>query len=426
MLLTEDKKAARSKTGKAVRFRLDVVEAAEESVGSDLVETVADASLFEEASDNSAEQDQRGVNDDENETNLTQTDDTMMMTVSTIHDSFESDVCVCLTKGKSLLRSYLAGRLLSSTGDFECDNDQDEPSVYQPIGWHMSLPPTVSQDGEMVEAAADVLNVILASRESITFKFDRETRVRDVLRALKSCLRIRFIEHFGLAVQTNESVATRYALLDETRHVHTLAERYGVDCRCYLRFVFVPASYTLLVADDPTSLDYLYEQCANDAVFERHRASISFDLWLHLTTLTKLNERFTSLAASIVAAAAAACSVQETEVAQIQSASFKVASKKPANPNGTVTTTTVSTATLPSLSSDPVELGKSQIQAEYLQYMNEIALEFAGHIYSGYLLRNSEGDADGARPNEHPDETFVVIGAMSGIGLLHDLKTKSV
>ncbi len=108
-----------------------------------------------------------------------------------------------------------------------------------------------------------ILKVHLENQTVKSFKYDKNTCVRDVLNCLKEKLNIASIENYGLVLKlNNHNCVSSFIMLEETRYLFRLREQYGSDANyhCMFRFIFVPTSYQDLISNDEFSFNYLYEQ----------------------------------------------------------------------------------------------------------------------------------------------------------------------
>ena len=112
------------------------------------------------------------------------------------------------------------------------------------------------------EYMVSILKVHLENQSVKSFKYDKNTCVRDVLNCLKEKLNISCIENYGLVLRfNNHNCVSSFIMLEETRYLFRLKEQYGseVNYHCMFRFIFVPISYQDLQHDE-FSFNYLYEQ----------------------------------------------------------------------------------------------------------------------------------------------------------------------
>ena len=64
--------------------------------------------------------------------------------------------------------------------------------------------------------------------------------------------------------------------------------------RCLFRLAFPPLNPKILLQNDPSSFDYLYEQCANDIVLERAQPNILYETAIRLSALRVLEYSYTT------------------------------------------------------------------------------------------------------------------------------------
>lgn len=157
-----------------------------------------------------------------------------------------------------------------------------------------------------------ILKVYLENKAVKSFKYDRNTYVKDVLWCLKEKLAINNIEYFGLVVKpSNDNSMSKFKLLNELQHLHEINDMFlksGFDSEneeeeeeekeheedsessdsaenneklkkksasnsvkirkrgktvnyvCLFRFVFVPSDFQHLKLNDENAFNYLYEQ----------------------------------------------------------------------------------------------------------------------------------------------------------------------
>lgn len=149
-----------------------------------------------------------------------------------------------------------------------------------------------------LENSECILKVNLENQNVKSFKFDKNTTVKDVLQCLKEKLSIKTMEYFGLVIRiTNEyDCVSKYILIDEMQHLFSIREKFGKDFICMLRFVFIPKSYEELIIFDKNAFKYLYEQSVNDVLKEKYASEIKYEMILHLTTLSILYDLYDGLA----------------------------------------------------------------------------------------------------------------------------------
>ena len=157
---------------------------------------------------------------------------------------------------------------------------------------------------EISSSNESILRVFLENQTIKSFKYDKNTCVRDVLNCLKEKLNIKCIEYFGLVLKLNsENFVSKFITLDETRplckisEIFTGSEVTNLDesnYQCLFRFMFVPTSYSFLIHNDESSFNYLYEQSCNDVVLERFGNELKYEMVLHLATLSILHEHASS------------------------------------------------------------------------------------------------------------------------------------
>ncbi len=121
-----------------------------------------------------------------------------------------------------------------------------------------------------------VLRVFLENQTIKSFRYDKNTCVRDVLNCLKDKLKIKFIEYFGLVVKLNvENYVSKFIPLDETRPLYRICDVFSdveenlndSNYQCMFRFMFIPSNYNFLIQNDENSFNYLYEQVRNNLLF---------------------------------------------------------------------------------------------------------------------------------------------------------------
>lgn len=121
-----------------------------------------------------------------------------------------------------------------------------------------------SEEKQTFDIAAPILRVHLENQTIKSFKYDKNTCVRDVLNCLKEKLAINYIENYALVLRlNNHNCVSSFVLLEETRHLCKLNEQYGCgdsNYHCMFRYLFMPSSYQYLIINDENSFDYLYEQ----------------------------------------------------------------------------------------------------------------------------------------------------------------------
>lgn len=115
------------------------------------------------------------------------------------------------------------------------------------------------------DTSAPILKVYLENEGFKSFKYDQNTCVRDVLNCFKDKLSLNHIESYGLVIKFNDQeCVSSFVLLEETHHLYKIKEKFGnggeANFQCFLRFIFVPASYEYLIFNDQASFNYLYEQ----------------------------------------------------------------------------------------------------------------------------------------------------------------------
>lgn len=147
------------------------------------------------------------------------------------------------------------------------------------------------------ESMNTIFKVYLENQVVKSFKYDKNTTVKDVLLCLKDKLSIRIIDYFGLVVRLANDIdcVSKYILIDETQHLYKIRERFGDKMICMLRFVFVPNNYRDLIANDENAFKYLFEQSVNDVIKEKFASEIKYEMILHLSTLNILYDLYDSL-----------------------------------------------------------------------------------------------------------------------------------
>ena len=201
------------------------------------------------------------------------------------------------------------------------------------------------KNGEEEAIKIQILKVHLENNTVKSFKFDKNTCVRDVLASLNCKLNINLIEYFGLVVKLNgENSISKLIFLDENLHLYKINQIYGckkqsksllANCDelneeidddetasetnirssdngydCLFRFIFIPSNYENLLAFDPNAFNYLYEQvkiflminnflfkskflflkCINDVLNDRFGNELKYEIALHLATLSILHD----------------------------------------------------------------------------------------------------------------------------------------
>ncbi|RNA09174.1 FERM and PDZ domain-containing 4-like isoform X1 [Brachionus plicatilis] len=138
-----------------------------------------------------------------------------------------------------------------------------------------------------LEISEPIFKVSLENQNVKSFKYDKNTTVKDVLQCLKEKLSIKTMDYFGLVIRlSNEfDCVSKYILIDEMQHLFSIREKFGQNFICMLRFVFIPSNYQELSAFDENALSYLYEQSVNDVLKEKYASEIKYEMILHLTTL---------------------------------------------------------------------------------------------------------------------------------------------
>jgi hypothetical protein len=114
-----------------------------------------------------------------------------------------------------------------------------------------------------------ILRVFLENQTIKSFKYDKNTCVRDVLSCLKDKLNIKFIEYFGLVIKLNiDNYVSKFIPLDESRPLYKICDVFNdveetlneTNYQCLFRFMFIPSNYNFLIQNDENSFNYLYEQ----------------------------------------------------------------------------------------------------------------------------------------------------------------------
>ncbi|KAK6309568.1 hypothetical protein J4Q44_G00194490 [Coregonus suidteri] len=133
----------------------------------------------------------------------------------------------------------------------------------------------------------NVLKVYLENGQTKSFKFDRNTSIKDVILTLQEKLSIKSIEHFSLMLEhRNEGSASKLMLLHEQEMLTQATQRPGAQkMKCFFRVSFVPKDPVDLLKRDAVAFEYLYVQSCNDVVLERFGSELKYDTALHLAAL---------------------------------------------------------------------------------------------------------------------------------------------
>ncbi|CAB1329085.1 unnamed protein product [Coregonus sp. 'balchen'] len=133
----------------------------------------------------------------------------------------------------------------------------------------------------------NVLKVYLENGQTKSFKFDRNTSIKDVILTLQEKLSIKSIEHFSLMLEhRNEGSASKLMLLHEQEMLTQATQRPGAQkMKCFFRISFVPKDPVDLLKRDAVAFEYLYVQSCNDVVLERFGSELKYDTALHLAAL---------------------------------------------------------------------------------------------------------------------------------------------
>lgn len=141
-----------------------------------------------------------------------------------------------------------------------------------------------------------ILKVYLENKAIKSFKYDKNTVVKDVLYCLKDKLTLNIIEYFGIVVRllNEDDCVSKYILINETQHLFKLKEQFGNNCIYMLRFIFIPENYKELIENDINAFNYLYSQSLNDVLTDKFGSEIKYEMILHLSTLSILYEHYNS------------------------------------------------------------------------------------------------------------------------------------
>ncbi|CAH1777483.1 unnamed protein product, partial [Owenia fusiformis] len=133
----------------------------------------------------------------------------------------------------------------------------------------------------------NVLKVFLENGQTKSFKYDKQTTVKDVLNSLQEKLGLRCMQYFSLVLQNTKSVShNKFAFLQNDDCIADIACRPGSQFfKCLLRVCFVPRDAYDLLRKDATAFEYFYMQCCNDIVEERFSGEVKFDMALRLAAL---------------------------------------------------------------------------------------------------------------------------------------------
>nr|XP_023991256.1 FERM and PDZ domain-containing protein 4-like [Salvelinus alpinus] len=133
----------------------------------------------------------------------------------------------------------------------------------------------------------NVLKVYLENGQTKSFKFDRNTSIKDVILTLQEKLFIKSIEHFSLMLEhRHEGSASRLMLLHEQEMLTQATQRPGAHkMKCFFRISFVPKDPIDLLRRDAVAFEYLYVQSCNDVVLERFGSELKYDTALRLAAL---------------------------------------------------------------------------------------------------------------------------------------------
>lgn len=180
---------------------------------------------------------------------------------------------------KTLLTTIMSANPNLDKEESSTDPEPDEPGSGNeyPFGFigesNRSYQLTSSQDYQAMvanslaavdeEGASSILKVYLENKVVKSFKYDKNTCVRDVLACLKEKLDIKLIDYFGLVVKLYDDCSiSKFVLLEETRQLHQIKQAFGNDndFKCLFRFIFVPCNFEMLIYHDHNAFSYLYEQ----------------------------------------------------------------------------------------------------------------------------------------------------------------------
>lgn len=257
LLLTEDKKALKKSTKfkNKVRFCLDEEETSSNGTNKDNIEDANQIKFAEPK---------------QSEIVILETQSKEEKVEDSNYDKFDL-IKNTLEDKKSLINTLIAakGNLKSKLPDSKATTANDILDEYYSIQ---------DEDCKTTKHAdISILRVFLENQTIKSFRYDKNTCVRDVLNCLKDKLNIKFIEYFGLVVKLNiENYVSKFIPLDETRPLYRICDVFSdveenlndSNYQCMFRFMFIPSNYNFLIQNDENSFNYLYEQVRNNLLYK--------------------------------------------------------------------------------------------------------------------------------------------------------------
>ncbi|XP_015235748.1 PREDICTED: FERM and PDZ domain-containing protein 1 isoform X1 [Cyprinodon variegatus] len=139
----------------------------------------------------------------------------------------------------------------------------------------------------------NVLKVYLENGQTKAFKFDNTTTVKDIVLTLKEKLSMRVIEHFGLVLEQQYSIAKLLLLHEDELIQKVVQKKDSHDYRCLFRVCFIPRDPSDMLQEDPLAFEYLFLQSVGDVLQERFAVEMKCNTALRLAAL-HMHERLDS------------------------------------------------------------------------------------------------------------------------------------
>jgi hypothetical protein len=164
-------------------------------------------------------------------------------------------------------KKSLINTLIASKPNFKSKTQESIVNANGIVDEYYSIQDDENKNNTNTEIS--VLRVFLENQTIKSFKYDKNTCVRDVLSCLKDKLNIKFIEYFGLVIKLNiDNYVSKFIPLDESRPLYKICDVFNdveetlneTNYQCLFRFMFIPSNYNFLIQNDENSFNYLYEQ----------------------------------------------------------------------------------------------------------------------------------------------------------------------